>query len=156
MCVTLGGRAAEELVFNKISTGAGDDLMRVTQSAYGMITYYGMNKKVGNVSFYDPQGQYQFNRPYSEETASMIDNEARLIIENQYIRAKNLLKERRKELEIIANELLNKEVLHRDDVERLIGKRPFDDVPGEDGEKAKSENNGVDTLRDDDIATLYS
>jgi cell division protease FtsH len=156
MCVTLGGRAAEELVFNKISTGAGDDLMRVTQSAYGMITYYGMNNKVGNVSFYDPQGQYQFNRPYSEETASMIDNEARLIIENQYVRAKNLLKERRKELEIIANELINKEVLHRDDVERLIGKRPFDDVPGEDGEKAKSENNGVDTLRDDDIATLYS
>lgn len=156
MCVTLGGRAAEELVFNKISTGAGDDLMRVTQSAYGMITYYGMNNKVGNVSFYDPQGQHQFNRPYSEETASMIDNEARIIIEHQYNRAKNLLKERRKELEIIANELINKEVLHRDDVERLIGKRPFDDVPGDDGEKAKSENNGVDTLRDDDIATLYS
>ena len=149
MCVTLGGRAAEDLVFNKISTGAGDDLMRVTQSAYGMIIYYGMNDKVGNISFYDPQGQYQFSRPYSEETAALIDTEARKMIDGQYERAKKLLRERRKELEIIANELINKEVLYRDDVERLIGKRPFDDVPGDDGEQARSEHNGVDTLHDD-------
>jgi AFG3 family protein len=149
MCMTLGGRAAEKIIFNKISTGAQSDLDHVTKMAYSMITVYGMNDKVGNVSFYGMQNENAFGKPFSEETASMIDEEVRQYIEEQYQRAQQLLKEKRKELELLANELLNKEVLLKDDVERLIGKRPFDDVPGENGEKALGENNGVDTLKED-------
>lgn len=148
MCMTLGGRAAESICFSRISTGAQSDLDYVTRMAYSMITVYGMNEKVGNVSFHGMTGEGTFVKPYSEETATLIDDESRKIIEGQYERAKVLLREKRKELELLANELLNKEVLHKDDVERLIGKRPFDDVPGDDGE-AKSENHGVDTLKED-------
>ena len=147
--MTLGGRAAESICFNRISTGAQSDLDYVTKMAYSMITVYGLNEKVGNVSFYGMQSEGGFTKPYSEETATLIDNESRKIIEEQYERAKQLLREKRKELELIANELLNKEVLHKDDLERLIGRREFDDVPGDDGEKAKSENIGVDTLKED-------
>ena len=128
ICITLGGRAAEDIIFNKISTGAGNDLMKVTQMAYAMITYYGMNSNVGNISFYDPQGNSQFTRPYSDETAHLIDIEAREIIEKQYARAKQLLTERSKELELVAEALMSREVLDRDDIEKLIGKRPFSDV----------------------------
>jgi AFG3 family protein len=149
MCMTLGGRAAESICFNRISTGAQSDLDYVTKIAYSMITVYGMNEKVGNVSFHGMNSEGAFTKPYSEVTASLIDDESRKIIEGQYERAKQILRERRKELELIATELLNKEVLHKDDLERLIGKRPFDDVPGDDGEKAKSENTGVDTLVED-------
>ncbi len=149
ICMTLGGRAAESICFNRISTGAQSDLDYVTKMAYSMITVYGLNEKVGNVSFYGMQSEGGFTKPYSEETATLIDNESRKIIEEQYERAKQLLREKRKELELIANELLNKEVLHKDDLERLIGRREFDDVPGDDGEKAKSENIGVDTLKED-------
>lgn len=147
LCMTLGGRAAESIVFNKISTGAQSDLDYVTRMAYSMITVYGMNEKVGNISFYGMINEGGFTKPYSEETATLIDDESRKIIEAQYERAKQLLREKRSELELLANELLNKEVLHKDDVERLIGKRPCDDVPGDDGE-ATSENHGVDTLKD--------
>lgn len=156
MCITLGGRAAEDIIFNKISTGAGNDLMKVTQMAYGMITYYGMNEKVGNVSFYDPQGNYQFTRPYSEQTAHLIDVEARQLIDVQYQRAKQLLKERHKELEILADALLNREVLHREDVERLIGKRPFDDVPENNGEIANEETHDASIVRDTDASPELS
>lgn len=149
MCMTLGGRAAESICFNKISTGAQSDLDYVTKMAYSMITVYGMNDKVGNVSFYGMQNEAGFTKPYSENTATLIDDESRKIIEGQYERAKQVLRERRKELELIANELLNKEVLLKDDLERLIGKRPFDDIPGENGEKAIGENPGVDTLSED-------
>lgn len=149
MCMTLGGRAAESICFNRISTGAQSDLDYVTKIAYSMITVYGMNEKVGNVSFHGMSGEGTFTKPYSEVTATLIDDESRKIIEGQYERAKQILRERRKELDLIATELLNKEVLHKDDLERLIGKRPFDDIPGDDGEKAKSENIGVDTLADD-------
>lgn len=126
MCMTLGGRAAESIIFNKISTGAQSDLDYVTRMSYSMITIYGLNPKVGNVSFYAMSNEGSFVKPYSEETATLIDDEARKIIESQYLRAQNLLKDKRKELEVLAQELLDKEVLHRDDVERLIGKRPCD------------------------------
>ena len=128
MCMALGGRAAEELVFGKISTGALSDLERITKMAYSMVTMYGMNAKLGNVSFYDSKGQneYGFSKPYSEATSQVIDEEVRTIIENAYIRTKELLTERRHELEVVAKELLEKEVLQQEDLTRLVGKRPFD------------------------------
>ena len=120
MCMTLGGRAAESNIFDKISTGAQSDLDQVTKMAYGMIAIYGMNEKVGNVSFHGMQ-QDQFSKPYSDDTAKLIDEEVRVLIESQYIRAKALLKERATELEALAKQLLDKEVLLKSDVERLIG-----------------------------------
>lgn len=128
MCMALGGRAAEELVFGKISTGALSDLERITKMAYSIVTMYGMNAKLGNVSYYDSKGQneYGFSKPYSEATSQMIDEEVRNIIENAYIRTKELLTERRHELEVVARELLEKEVLQQEDLTRLVGKRPFD------------------------------
>ncbi len=126
MCMTLGGRAAERIVFDEISTGAQNDLDQVTRVAYAMVSIFGMNEKVGNVSFYDMQNQNTFNKPFSEETAKMIDVESRKIIEDQYVRAQNLLREKRKELDMLASLLLEKEVLFKDDLERLIGKRPYE------------------------------
>ncbi len=126
LCMTLGGRAAEEIIFNRISTGAQNDLERVTKVSYAMITMYGMNSKIGNVSFHDPQNEYGFQKPYSEKTAEMIDEEVRILIDAAFIRTKNLLLEKKEQLEILAQELLKKEVLHQDDLERLLGKRPFD------------------------------
>ncbi len=124
MTMTLGGRAAEKNVFDKISTGAQNDLDQVTKMAYSMVSVFGMNDKVGNVSFYG-MSQDNFNKPYSDETAKLIDDEVRAIIDKQYIAAQDLLKERRKELDILAQQLLEKEVLLKSDVERLIGERPF-------------------------------
>ncbi len=134
MCMTFGGRAAESIVFDKISTGAQSDLDMVTKMAYSMLTVYGMNDKVGNVSFYG-LSKDQFQKPYSEATASMIDEEVRKIVENQYERAKNLLREKRNELEILANRLLEKEVLLKSDVMALIGARPYDVSRSEDIEE---------------------
>lgn len=124
MCMTFGGRAAEKIVFNKISTGAQNDLDQVTKMAYGMISVYGMNDKVGNLSFHG-MSQDQFSKPYSDETARLIDDEVRKMVEEQYARAQNLLKERRNELEILAQALLEKEMVLKSDVELLIGSRPF-------------------------------
>jgi cell division protease FtsH len=127
MCVTLGGRAAEDLVFGKISTGASNDLERVTKLAYSMVTVYGMNDKIGNISFYDSkQPEYAFNKPYSEETAREIDEEVRSLVQTAYERTRQMLEDKRDKLEIIAQELLKKEILFQNDLERLIGKRPFD------------------------------
>jgi cell division protease FtsH len=128
MCMALGGRAAEELVFGKISTGALSDLERITKMAYSIVTMYGMNSKLGNISYYDSKGQneYGFSKPYSEATSQLIDEEVRNIISNAYIRTKELLTDRRHELEVIAKELLDKEVLLQEDLERLVGKRPYD------------------------------
>ena len=127
MCMALGGRAAEDLVFGKVSTGALSDLERITKLAYSMVTMYGMNDKIGNVSFYDSkQSDYAFNKPYSEETAKHIDEEVRKIVEIAYTRTKGLLTEHREALEIIAKELLAKEILYQNDLVRLIGKRPFE------------------------------
>lgn len=126
MCMALGGRAAEEVVFSKISTGAQNDLERITKMAYGMVTVYGMNEKLGNVSYYDSQqSDYNFSKPYSEATAQTIDEEVRNIISHAYARTKALLTEKREALEVIAQELLDKEILFQADVDRLIGKRPF-------------------------------
>jgi cell division protease FtsH len=124
MCMTLGGRAAEEVFFGRISTGAQNDLERITRVAYGMVTLYGMNPKVGPVSFNDTQGEYQFRKPYSEDMAKLIDDEARKLIENAYEKTKELIREKRHELELVAQELLAKEVIYQADLERLIGPRP--------------------------------
>ncbi len=125
MCMTFGGRAAEKIVFDKISTGAQSDLDQATKMAYSMVAVFGMNEKVGNVSFYGMQ-QDQFNKPYSDDTATLIDDEVRNLVESQYARAQKLLKEKRNELDILANALLENEVLLKSDVERLIGPRPSD------------------------------
>jgi AFG3 family protein len=125
MCMTLGGRAAEEVFFNKVSTGAQNDLERVTKLAYSMVTVYGMSTKVGNLSFYDAQGEYGYQKPYSEKTAELIDEEVRDLVDRAYTRTKNLLLEHKNHTEALAQELLKKEVLFQSDLEQLIGKRPF-------------------------------
>lgn len=126
MAMTLGGRAAEEIIFGKISTGALSDLERITKMAYSIVTIYGMNEKIGNISFYDSkQSEYSFTKPYSEDTAKIIDQEVKKLIETAYKRTIALLTEKKKELEIIAKELLEKEIIFQSDLERLIGKRPF-------------------------------
>lgn len=127
MCMSLGGRAVEELVFGKISTGALSDLQHVTRAAYAMVSMYGMNDVVGNVSFYDPNNDQSFTKPYSEETGKLIDEEARKLIEKAYNRVKALLTEKMEAVKTIAEELLKKEVLYKDDLDRLIGKRPYED-----------------------------
>jgi cell division protease FtsH len=126
MCMTLGGRVAEDIVFNKISTGAQNDLERITKLSYAMVTIYGMNEKVGNVSFNDTQGEYQFNKPYSEKTSEMIDIEVRNQIDKAYQRTKQLLTDKRDGLEKLAEKLLEKEILFQSDLEEILGKRPFD------------------------------
>jgi AFG3 family protein len=125
ICMTLGGRASEDIFFGKISTGAQNDLQQITRIAYSMITVYGMNDKVGNVSFYDPAAENTFTKPYSEETSRMIDDEVRKLIENAYIKTKELLVEKKDQVEKLAEALLDKEVLFQSDVENLIGKRPY-------------------------------
>ncbi|NRB61491.1 MAG: ATP-dependent zinc metalloprotease FtsH [Saprospiraceae bacterium] len=123
MCMTFGGRAAEKIVFGRISTGAQNDLDQVTKMAYSMITAFGMNDKVGQVSFYGMQND-SFSKPFSDETASMIDDEVRNMVNAQYERAQHLLEEYRDDLELLAQVLLEKEVLLKSDVEKLIGPRP--------------------------------
>ena len=126
MCMAFGGRVAEDIVFDKISTGALSDLERITKLAYSIVTVYGMNKEIGNLSFYDSkQSEYNFQKPYSDATAEKIDKEVKKVIEECYQRTKGLLSQHREKLEIIAKELLQKEILFQSDLERLIGKRPF-------------------------------
>jgi cell division protease FtsH len=132
ICMTLGGRVAEDLTFGKISTGALSDLERTTKTAYSMVTVYGMNDRIGNISFYERgQNDYGgFTKPYSDTTAKIIDEEVKKIIDTAYSITKNLLIEKRIQLEAVAQELLQKEVLFQSDLERLIGKRPFNkEVP---------------------------
>jgi len=131
ICMTLGGRAAESVVFDQISTGAQSDLDHITRLSYDMIVNHGFSEKVGNVSYYSMLND-SFNRPFSEQTAYLIDQEVKIMIEDQYKRAKTLLKDKRKQLDALAKALLEKEVLHRADLEAIIGKRPFiDPTPGE-------------------------
>jgi len=127
ICMTLGGRASEDIFFSKISTGAQNDLQQITRTAYAMVTVYGMNDKVGNVSFYDPQQENAFTKPYSEETSKIIDQEVRKLIDNAFERTKALLIEKKEEVRKLAEALLEKEVLFQSDVEALIGKRPFEE-----------------------------
>jgi AFG3 family protein len=125
ICMTLGGRASEEIFFGKISTGAQNDLQQITRIAYSMITVYGMNEKVGNVSFYDPAAENSFTKPYSEETSKLIDEEVRKLIDVAYEKTKDLLNDKKGEVKKLAEALLDKEVLFQSDVEALIGKRPY-------------------------------
>lgn len=125
MCATLGGRAAEKIIFNKISTGALSDLEKVTKQARAMVTVYGLNEEVGNITYYDSSGNDAFVKPYSEETASKIDKEISKMIEAQYIRAIELLENNKEKLTTLAELLLEKEVIFKDDLEKIFGKRPF-------------------------------
>jgi len=127
ICMTLGGRASEDIFFGKISTGASNDLQQITKIAYSMITVYGMNDKVGNISYYDPNQENVFTKPFSEETGKMIDEEVRKLIDNAYQITKKLLIEKKGDVEKLAKELLKKEVLFKSDVEALIGKRPYEE-----------------------------
>ena len=126
---TLGGRAAEDIVFGTISTGALNDLERITKQAYAMVAYYGLNGKIGNLSYYDSTGQneYAFTRPYSEKTAQMIDEEVHIMVEKAYERAKEILNKQKEKLEQLALQLLDKEVIFREDLVTIFGERAFSD-----------------------------
>jgi cell division protease FtsH len=126
ICMTLGGRASEDIFFGKISTGAQNDLQQITKIGYSMVSVYGMNEKVGKISFYDPNQDNTFTKPYSDETAKLIDEEVRKLIDGAYVRTIALLTEKKNEVEKLAKALLEKEVLFQSDVEALIGKRPFE------------------------------
>jgi cell division protease FtsH len=128
MCATMGGRAAEKVTFNRISTGALSDLEKVTKQARAMVTVYGLNDKIGNVTYYDSSGQseYNFSKPYSEDTAMIIDKEISTLIESQYQRAIDILEENKEKLNQLADILIEKEVIFKDDLEAIFGKRTFD------------------------------
>ena len=128
MCATLGGRAAERVVFDKISTGALSDLEKVTRQAKAMVTVYGLNDTIGNITYYDSSGEsdYNFSKPYSEDTAQKIDREISILIEGQYDRAVKLMEDNKEKLTTLAERLLEKEVLFKDDLLTILGKRPFD------------------------------
>ena len=125
MCSALGGRAAEELIFGKISTGALSDLEKVTKQAYAMVSIYGLNKRIGNISYYDSQGRDSFTKPYSDETARVIDEEVSKIIEEQYQRALQILTDNKDKLITLAEKLLEKEVIFKEDLEEVFGIRPW-------------------------------
>lgn len=127
MCATMGGRAAEEVMFGRITTGALSDLEKVTKQARAMVTIYGLNEKLGNITYYDSSGQseYQFDKPYSEKTAQLIDEEISTIIEGQYARAKQILSENKDKLSSLAEELLKHEVIFKENLEGIFGKRPW-------------------------------
>lgn len=147
MVALFGGRAAEELIFGQISTGAQNDLERITKMAYSMVSIYGMNSKVGNISYYDGQQEYATSKPYSEETAKIIDEEVRTLITGQYERTKELLSKHMEHLTALAEELLKKEVLYKDDLERLIGTRPYEDMTPNEGIPPVGSSVGSDTYQ---------
>ena len=141
MAYALGGRASEQLVFGKISTGALSDLEKITKQAYAMVAFFGMSEKVGNISFYDSSGQsdFGFTKPYSEKTAEVIDNEVKQIIEESYLRALEVLKNNMKGLTELAELLLEKEVIFSEDLERIFGKRKADILKEERENAVKNE-----------------
>jgi cell division protease FtsH len=145
MAYALGGRASEELIFGKVSTGALSDLEKITKQAYAMVSFFGMSDKVGNVSFYDSSGQadFGFTKPYSEKTAELIDHEVKKIIEESYERAKEVLKANVKGLTELAELLLEKEVIFSEDLERIFGKRKADLL--KEAADVKSRNDSADT-----------
>lgn len=149
MCSLLGGRAAEELFLNRISTGAANDLERVTKLARAMVTYYGMSEKLPNINYYDPQDEYGFSKPYSDKTSELIDAEVLRIINEQYERAKSILREHVEGHHQIADQLLDKEVIYTEDVERILGKRAWesraDALAREDAEQKSKEADTKDT-----------
>jgi cell division protease FtsH len=127
MCAALGGRAAEKVIFDQISTGALSDLEKVTKQAKAMVTIYGLNDKIGNLTYYDSQGQgnYDFTKPYSEKTSEKIDEQISMIIETQFKRAVELLSKHKENLTELAEELLDKEVIFKDDLHRIFGEQPY-------------------------------
>ena len=141
MCAAMGGRAAEKVIFDKISTGALSDLEKVTKQARAMVTIYGLSDKVGNLTYYDSSGQneYGFTKPYSEQTAELIDKEISRIIEEQYQRAIKILEENKDKLTQLAEVLLEKEVIFKDNLEKIFGQRPF-------SAKKEEEENRVEKL----------
>ena len=145
LCAALGGRASEEISFGKISTGALNDLEKVTKQAYAMVTYFGMSSKIGNMSYYDSTGQseYSFNKPYSERTAEIIDEEAKKIVDYTFERAKKILIKHKKGLEELANLLLEKEVIFSEDLERVFGKRKY----GKTDEPSKTRKSNINSRR---------
>ena len=146
MCAALGGRAAESIIFNKISTGALSDLEKVTKQAMAMVTIYGLDEKIGNISYYDSQNQgYGFTKPYSEETAKIIDQEIKKIIDGQYERAKAILKKHEDKLHQLAKKLLETEVIFKEDLEVIFGKRPFEKEVVKKEEKAKKTEDDTKT-----------
>ena len=152
MCMALGGRAAEEIIFGKISTGALNDLERITKMAYSIVSVYGMNKNIGNISFFDSkQSDYNFTKPYSDSTAEKIDFEVKRIVENAYERTKNLLINKKEQLKKIAKQLLEKEILFQNDIEILIGKRPFKNLTNyQSFTKEKDKNKIEEKIQKDD------
>ena len=157
MTATLGGRAAEEIVFGEVSTGALNDLERVSKQAYAMVVYYGLNDKLGNISYYDSTGQseYNFTKPYSEKTAQEIDEEIHKLIERSYNKAKEILLANKEKHAQLAQQLLDREVIFAEDLEKIFGKRPFgqhndsietsqDNTPNDNQEDVNSQvnNNG--------------
>ncbi|RIH67288.1 ATP-dependent metallopeptidase FtsH/Yme1/Tma family protein [Mariniphaga sediminis] len=142
MCSALGGRAAEENIFGRVSSGAQNDLEKITKQAYAMVSYFGMSEKVGNVSFYDSTGQtdYAFTKPYSEKTAELIDEEVKKIIDEQYKRARKILKENEEGHKKLAELLLEREVIFGEDLEKIFGKRPWDDKKMIDADNGQGNN----------------
>ncbi len=158
MTSTLGGRAAEELIFGKISTGALNDLEKITKQAYAMVAYFGLNKSIGNISYYDSSGQseYNFTKPYSEKTAQTIDEEVSRLVETCYLRAKEILRENKENLVRLGDLLLEKEVIFREDLESIFGKRPFPDPEHMQLEEQAAQDQEDKDLKDsvsDDIET---
>jgi cell division protease FtsH len=154
MCATLGGRAAEKVIFNKISTGALSDLEKVTKQARAMVTVYGLNDEIGNLTYYDSSGQdsYGFSKPYSEETAQKIDQEISKIIEAQYQRAIEVLTVHKDKLTTLAERLLEKEVIFKEDLEKIFGKRPYDEEEVNQNGEAITERTAEDREEDTPVS----
>lgn len=155
MCAALGGRAAEEIIFGKVSTGALSDLEKITKQAYAMVTVYGLSDKVGNVSFYDSTGQneYAFNKPYSEKTSELIDDEVKEMVDTAYERTKKILEANKDKLDTLAKELLDKEVIFKENLEDIFGKRPWDKEEEKAKEKKAEEKKGekpTESVKDSD------
>jgi len=139
MCSALGGRAAEELIFGKISTGALSDLEKVTKQAYAMVSIYGLNERIGNISYFDSRGADMFTKPYSDDRARVIDEEVSKMIEKQYERALDLLSKNKEKLTDLANKLLSNEVIFKEDLELIFGKREWEVEQKESKEKLSTE-----------------
>lgn len=159
MCAALGGRAAEEIIFGKVSTGALSDLEKVTKQAYASIVYYGLNTKIGNISYYDSSGQneYTFNKPYSESTAKIIDEEVKKMIDEAYFRTKEILMSNKDKLTKLAEKLLEKEVIFKEDLEDIFGKRPFDKESVFENEKTevKTENSTQESVNENSANDVH-
>lgn len=159
ICAALGGRVAEDIIFGKISTGALSDLEKITKQAYAMVTIYGLNDKIGNISFYDSSGQqeYTFNKPYSEQTAETIDFEVKKMIDIAYARTKDILSRHKEQLSQLAGRLLEREVIFKEDLEQIFGKRQWEDkpeVPLLPVPNSNGSSNGSNTPKDQEIPSM--